>query len=67
MKEEWIDAAKLLATDPTISIKCPDCKDHVLIEVVDIDSPLNTVEFETYMTCPRCKAQAVLRLQRKEA
>ncbi|MFC5448966.1 hypothetical protein [Paenibacillus aestuarii] len=65
MKKEWIEATKLLANDPTISIKCPDCESHV-IEVLDVDSPLNAVDFERYMTCPHCEARAVLRMKRKE-
>ncbi|WP_336774764.1 hypothetical protein [Paenibacillus sp. MMO-58] len=66
MKKEWIDAAKLLANNPNLSTKCPDCGNYIL-EVVDVDSPLNAVDFERYVTCPQCKAQAVLKMKRKES
>ncbi len=64
MKKRWIDAAKLLAEDPTISVVCPECGNHK-IEVVDVDSSINPLDIERYLTCPHCKVWTVLRMNRK--
>ena len=64
MRKEWIDAAKLLAEDPTKSVICPECKTHI-IEVVDVDSPNNPSDIERYLTCPHCKLRTILRMKRK--
>ncbi|GLX66588.1 hypothetical protein MU1_09320 [Paenibacillus glycanilyticus] len=66
MKQEWIDVVNQLADNPALSITCPDCGCYVL-EILDVDSPLNTVDFERYIACSHCKAQAVIKMKRKKS
>lgn len=64
MRKEWIDAAKLLAENPTIPVICPECRTRI-IEVVEVDSPTNPLDIERYLTCPHCKVKTILRMKRK--
>lgn len=68
MKKEsrrWIEAAKILASDPSQIVRCPERDDGVLLvqDVVSSDS----TRMERYLRCEACGAWNVLRMRAPEA
>jgi len=64
MKEEsrrWIEAAKVLASDPSQIVRCPDRDDGVLI-VEDVVSS-DPTRMERYLRCETCGAWNVMRMR----
>lgn len=61
--QRWIEAGKLIADNPYVKIKCPECEQNDL-EVQDIKNKYNPSEFERIMYCSNCGARNILRLKR---
>jgi hypothetical protein len=53
----WLEAAKILSTDPKAAVACPKCGQGTL-EV--IDAPNGADKLDRYMQCPRCHAHNVM-------
>ncbi|MBP1992303.1 hypothetical protein [Paenibacillus eucommiae] len=60
---KWIQAAKILGKDPIEKVACPECGQGEL-ESTDVDSHLDSVNFERYMHCPICLKRNILRMKR---
>lgn len=60
--EKWIEAGKILASDATRKVECPECEKATL-EIEDIYDESNPAEIiERMIYCPLCEAkQFVLR------
>ena len=58
----WLNAALVLAGDREVKVVCPECGEGIL-EVVDIGSGLGDGLMERVLSCPRCGARNVIRLQ----
>jgi hypothetical protein len=59
--ERWVDAAILLADDPSAKVRCPRCRSADL-EVTDVDAGGNV--FERLMRCPNCGVFNAMRMNR---
>jgi Zn finger protein HypA/HybF involved in hydrogenase expression len=61
-REKWIEAGKILASDATYEVVCPEC-DKETLKVEDIHNDQNPVEIiERMIYCPLCEArQFILR------
>jgi|EndMetStandDraft_9_1072997.scaffolds.fasta_scaffold1348207_1 uncharacterized Zn finger protein len=56
-RELWIKAGSLLAIDPKIRVKCPECGEADL----DVfDTKAGEDHFERHMRCPKCGAYNAL-------
>ncbi len=51
----WVEAAKILAADPTAHVSCPRHGDGIL-EVIDVPVPGDPDTVERYLRCPVCGA-----------
>jgi hypothetical protein len=63
MKEDkstkaWIQAGRILGTDPTLKVNCPVCGLATLV-VTDI-TVKGTDKFERIMRCPNCGSRNIL-------
>lgn len=59
----WIEAGKLLAVDPTMSVPCPVCGvANLVVQDVVIEG---SNKFERIMRCPNCGSQNILLMTRK--
>jgi hypothetical protein len=56
----WLDAAKVLADNPTAQVLCPKNRDGYL-EVTDHVTPGDSTQRERWMRCPVCGATNILR------
>lgn len=68
MKEEsrrWIEAARILASDPSQVVRCPDRDDGVLL-VQDVVAS-DPTRMERYLRCEACGAWNVMRRRAPEA
>lgn len=64
LRRRWIEAATVLATDPTAVVRCPQCEDEYL-EVTDIPYENFPGMFSRHLRCPKCGAYEILdRLRR---
>lgn len=61
--KKWIEAGKLLATDPTVNITCPECGLNEL-SVKDNINENNPQEVERLIFCTSCGAKNFLRLKK---
>ncbi|TGQ66636.1 MAG: hypothetical protein E5V49_05265 [Mesorhizobium sp.] len=52
-KELWIEAGKMLALDPKVSVKCPDCGEA---DLKVFDTPAGATHFERHLRCLECGA-----------
>lgn len=60
---KWIEAGKLLATDPTVNVTCPECGLSKL-SVKDIINENSPQEVERWIFCASCGAKNSLRLKK---
>lgn len=51
--KSWIAAAKILATDPTAKVPCPECGSADLYVQ---DAPTAAGKVERHLSCPDCGA-----------
>ncbi len=58
----WVQAAVILAKDPTVKVICPESSDDFL-EVLDIASPTDASLIERHMRCPTCGAHNSMRMR----
>ena len=56
-KDLWIEAGKILASDPEAVVKCPDCG---VTELRVFDTPADTTHVERHIRCARCGAYNAL-------
>lgn len=61
--QKWIEAGKILATDPKTKVLCPECEQNNL-EVQDVRSKIDPNVLERIMYCPVCRARNILRMIR---
>jgi hypothetical protein len=61
--QRWIQAGKVIASDPNAKVKCPRFEDDFLV-VEDVPNPRTPEELERIMKCPKCGAMNILRLRR---
>jgi len=59
--EKWIEAGKILASDPSATVRCPERDDGVL-RVRDQMAPDGKM-MERYLFCDTCGARNVLRMR----
>jgi len=60
--QRWIEAAKVLAMDPTAKVRCPRNNDSDL-EVEDV--VINETHLERHLRCPKCGAYNAILLPKK--
>ena len=61
--QKWILAGKLIAENPSVKVRCPECeKDDLAVQ--DIKNVNNPLELERIMHCTTCGARNILRLRR---
>jgi len=58
----WIDAAKVLAADPSKTVRCPE-RDDGILKVHDEVFKADPTMMERYLICETCGARNVLRLR----
>jgi len=63
MNQKWLDAAKVLGRDSSEKVVCPECG-HLYLQVMDIQSNVNPLDFERYLSCPDCNARSILKMKR---
>lgn len=51
--QEWLDAAKILAANPTATVVCPKCGNANLV-VTDIPYLADKSRWERHILCPAC-------------
>jgi Fe-S cluster assembly scaffold protein SufB len=51
----WIEAGKIIATDPGAKVLCPVCQ-KVFLQVTDVRNEKNLSELERHMICEECGA-----------
>ena len=56
----WIEAAKILASDPRAEVGCPKCGAY--LNVRDVPWTKDPTYIERYLECPRCGAYNVMRM-----
>ncbi len=59
---KWLEAAKVLAVDPSASVRCPERDDDVL-RVHDELFKDDPTMMDRYLVCPTCGARNVLRMR----
>jgi hypothetical protein len=62
----WNEAAKLLAVDPTLRVRCPTKDDGDLL-VHDVPFKEDSAGLERYLVCEVCGARNVLLMKRRDA
>jgi transposase-like protein len=62
--KQWLEAAKILAVDPTAQIVCPKCGEANLL-VTDIPYRGDASRWERHIQCPACHTTGSV-LMRKE-
>lgn len=60
--KKWVEAAKILARDPSAVVQCPERADGVLT-VRDEVSKENPAMMERYLVCGSCGARNVIRMR----
>lgn len=60
--QRWIEAGKILATNPTATVRCPRCEDANL-EVQDVQIGDRV---ERHLRCPECGGYNAILLSAKE-
>lgn len=61
---KWIEAGKILGTDPEAKVPCPVCN-HEFLVVSDV--PISgSRKFERVLSCPNCGAKNVLLMNAKD-
>ena len=60
--KKWVEAARILAKDPTAIVQCPQNGDGELL-VRDVVSPDAPDIIERFLTCEKCGAWNSIRLQ----
>jgi hypothetical protein len=58
--KRWVEAARVLAADPTAQVPCPRHGDGILV-VEDGSDPANPALVERYLRCPACGTYNVIR------
>jgi uncharacterized C2H2 Zn-finger protein len=58
--QRWVEAAKVLARDPTAQVLCPRHGDAYL-QVTDVSATEDPSQVERYLRCPVCGATNVIR------
>lgn len=61
IRQDWILAGALLASEPTEKVKCPECKQYFL-DIFDED--VDSQSFERHLKCPECDGHEVLFLSK---
>jgi hypothetical protein len=59
---KWVEAAKVLAVDPSAVVRCPERDDGVLV-VHDEVFPNNPNMMERYLVCQTCGARNIIRMR----
>jgi hypothetical protein len=59
----WIEAGKIIATNPEAKILCPVCQESFL-QIIDVRNENNSSELERHMMCNNCNAYNAIRLLR---
>jgi transposase-like protein len=60
--KQWIEAAKILATDPAATFPCPECKKGNLR--VTKDEPLRDNKIDRWIVCDCCNAYNILLMEK---
>lgn len=63
VRKAWLEAGKILGTDPSAAVPCPVCGKATLI-VQDVPIP-NSNKFERILRCPDCNAGNAMLMIRK--
>lgn len=61
MSAAWVEAGRILATDPTARVPCPE-KGDGLLTVHDVPFSGDPSMMERYLVCATCGARNVLRM-----
>jgi hypothetical protein len=64
--QRWVEAAKVLAADPTAQVLCPRNGDAYL-EVTDVAAAGDPSSVERHLRCPSCGATNIIRNPRGHA
>lgn len=59
---KWIEAGRILATDPTKIVRCPE-RDDGILRVHDEVYKSDPTMMERYIICETCGARNVLRMR----
>jgi hypothetical protein len=62
VSRRWVEAAKMLARDPTTVVTCPERNDGTLV-VRDEVSVSDPTMIDRYLICDRCGARNVIRMR----
>lgn len=61
LSEQWLEAAKRLASDPTARVLCPKCRHYVL----DVrDKAVSGSHIERQLVCPECNTQEFIYMKK---
>lgn len=62
-RKAWIEAAKILGTDPTGLVPCPVCREaNLAVQDVHVEG---SNKFERIMQCPSCGSRTIMLMTRK--
>lgn len=59
---KWVEAGRILASDPAAKVKCPNCEASDLV-VTDVVSEADPTLVERVLECPSCGERNILRLR----
>jgi len=62
----WIEAGKLLATDKTAGVRCPE-RDDGTLTVHDVPFPGDPSMMERYLICDTCGARNIIRMRTRKS
>ena len=62
-REQWLRAGAILAKDPSVRVKCPECG-HYNLDVTDKD--IDESHFERHIHCPECNGHEAILIRKAD-